>query len=143
MRIGILIAVIAAVVGCGSSAAGTAAPPSTDLRISYFPQGRDEAGKKAWTLHCDPTAGTLPRRAAACQKLDAMTNPFARPRRNVTCTDVYGGPGQAVITGTYESRPVWVLLSQRNGCEISRWKKLAFLVGGIAPGGSSSSSSSS
>jgi hypothetical protein len=138
MRIGVLIAVIAAVVGCGSSAAGTAAP-STDLRISYFPQGRDEAGKKVWTLRCDPTAGTLPRRAAACQKLDAMTNPFARLRRNVMCTDVYGGPAQAVISGTYEGRPVWVLLSQRNGCEISRWKKLSFLIGGIAPGSGSSS----
>lgn len=137
MRIGVLIAVIVAVVGCGASAASTAAP-SADLRISYYPEGRDAAGKKTWTLRCDPTAGTLPRRAAACQKLDAMTNPFARPRRGVVCTDVYGGPGQAVITGTYEGRPVWVLLSQRNGCEISRWRKLSFLVGGIAPGSDSS-----
>lgn len=136
MRIGVLIAVIVAVVGCGSSAAGTT--PPTDLRITYYPQGRDDPGKKTWTLRCDPTAGTLPRRAAACQKLDTMTNPFARLRRDVMCTDIYGGPDQAVITGKYEGRPVWVLLSQRNGCEIARWKKLSFLIGGIAPGSGSS-----
>ena len=137
MRIGVLIAVIVALVGCGSSAAGTAAS-SADLRITYYPQGRDGPGKRTWTLGCDPAAGTLPRRAAACQKLDAMTNPFARLRRAVMCTDIYGGPDEAVITGTFEGRPVWVRLSQRNGCEIARWKKLSFLIGGIAPGSGSS-----
>jgi len=137
MRIGVLIVVIAAVVGCGSSSAGTLAGP-TSLRIAYFDNGRGEDATTSWTLRCDPAAGTLPRRAAACQKLDTMKNPFAPPPKDLQCTQIYGGPGQAVITGTYEGKRVWVLLAQRNGCEIARWRKLAFLVGGIGPGSGSS-----
>jgi Subtilisin inhibitor-like len=137
MRIGVLIAVIAAVVGCGASSAGTSAAPSTDLRISYFEQGRTEGDPTVWTLRCDPTAGTLPRRAAACQKLDQMQSPFLPLRKDLQCTQIYGGPEQAVITGTHDGRRVWVLLAQRNGCEIARWRKLAFLVGGVSPGGGS------
>jgi hypothetical protein len=136
MRIGVLIAVIAAVVGCGASSAGTT--PSTDLRISFYSQGRAEADPVQWTLRCDPSGGTLPKRAAACQKLDTMKNPFLPMRKDLQCTQVYGGPEQAVITGKYEGRPVWVLLARRNGCEIARWRKLAFLVGGIGPGSGSS-----
>ncbi len=72
-----------------------------------------------WTLRCDPSGGTLPKRAAACQKLDTMKNPFLPMRKDLECTQVYGGPEQAVITGRYEGRPVWVLLARRNGCEIA------------------------
>jgi Subtilisin inhibitor-like len=137
MRVGVLIAVIAAVVGCGTSSAGTGGA-STDLRISFFAEGRTESVTSSWTLRCDPAAGSLPRRAAACQKLDTMRNPFAPLRKDLQCTQIYGGPEQAVITGTHEGRRVWVLLAQRNGCEIARWRKLSFLVGGIAPGSGSS-----
>jgi hypothetical protein len=140
MRIGVLIAVIAAVVGCGASSAGTGAA-STDLRISFFEEGRTAtaaADRETWTLRCGPASGTLPRRAAACQKLDTMKNPFAPMRKGLQCTQIYGGPEQALITGTHEGKRVWVLLAQRNGCEIARWRKLAFLVGGIGPGSGSS-----
>ncbi|HEY7792597.1 MAG TPA: SSI family serine proteinase inhibitor [Gaiellaceae bacterium] len=141
MRIGVLIAVIAAVVGCGASSAGTGAAPTTELRISFFEDGQVAAtgADRSWTLRCAPAGGTLPRRVAACQKLDQMRNPFAPLRKDLQCTQIYGGPERAVITGTYEGRRVWVLLAQRNGCEIARWRKLAFLVGGIAPGASDNS----
>jgi hypothetical protein len=129
MRIAVLVAVIVAVVGCGASSAGTATP-STDLRVSFFPDGRSEGARTLWTLRCEPTGGTLPRRAAACQKLDAMKNPFAPLPKDLQCTDLYGGPEQAVITGSHNGRRVWVVLGQRNGCEIARWKKLAFLMAG-------------
>ena len=133
MRIAVLIAVIAAVVGCGAGSAGTSAS-STDLRVSYFPEGRSQGDRTLWTLRCDPAAGTLPKRAAACEKLDAMQNPFAPQRKDIQCTQIYGGPDQALVTGTHEGRRVWILLARRNGCEIARWKKLAFLVGGMAAG---------
>jgi subtilisin inhibitor-like len=140
MRIGVLIAVIAAVVGCGASSAGTGATPPTDLRISFFEDGQVAAAgaDKTWTLRCDPAGGTLPRRIAACQKLDQMRNPFAPLRKDLQCTQIYGGPERAVITGTYEGKRVWTLLAQRNGCEIARWRKLAFLVGGIGPASANS-----
>lgn len=136
MRIPILIAAIVAVVGCGAGSAGTSTP-STDLRITYFDEGRTEtarADRTLWTLRCGPVGGTLPRRAVACDKLESMKNPFAPLPKDLQCTQIYGGPEQAVITGTHEGKRIWVLLAQRNGCEIARWRKLAFLVGGISPG---------
>jgi hypothetical protein len=140
MRIGVLIAVIAAVVVGSASSAGAGSSPSTELRISFFEDGQTVAAgaDKSWTLRCDPAGGTLPRRVAACQKLDQMRNPFAPMRKDLQCTQIYGGPERAVITGTYEGKRVWVLLAQRNGCEIARWRKLAFLVGGIGPGSANS-----
>lgn len=133
MRIAVLIAVIVAVVGCGASSAGTSTP-STELRISYFPEGRSEGDRTLWTLRCTPAGGTLPRPGAACQKLGRMKNPFAPLPKDLQCTDIYGGPEQVVIAGTHKGQKVWVLLAARNGCEIARFRKLAFLVTGMAPG---------
>lgn len=130
MRVAVLLAVIVAVVGCGASSAGTSTS-ATDLQISYFPEGRSAGTPTRWTLRCRPTGGTLPRRTLACQKLEGMTNPFAPLRRDLACTDIYGGPAQAVITGTHKGRRVWIVLGLRNGCEIARWKKLAFLTAGM------------
>lgn len=130
MRIAVLVAVVAALVGCGAgSSASTAA--STDLRITVWPQGRDGNASKQWTLRCNPAAGSLPRAATACQKLAAMTLPFKPIPGTAVCTEIYGGPQQAQIVGTHRGKPVRVTLAARNGCEISRAKKLGFLVPGF------------
>ena len=44
------------------------------------------------------------------------------------CTEQYGGPEQAMITGTYRGEPVSYGLSRTNGCEIGRWESLRFLL---------------
>jgi hypothetical protein len=135
MRIAVLIAAIVAV-GSGAGSAGTSTP-STDLRITYFEEGRTEtaqADRTLWTLRCGPVGGTLPKRSGACQKLNAMKNPFAPLPKDLQCTDIYGGPEQALIVGTHKGQRIWVLLAARNGCEIARWQKLAFVTGGAAPG---------
>ncbi len=90
------------------------------------------ASATLWTLRCGPTGGTLPKRAAACQKLDTLKNPFAPLPKDLQCTDIYGGDEQALITGTHDGRRVWVMLGRRNGCEIARWRKLAFLLSGAS-----------
>jgi hypothetical protein len=134
MRIAVLIAVIAAVVGCGASSAGTS-PDSANLRITVWPGGSDSGGEKQWTLRCTPSGGTLPRRAIACQKLVAMQNPFAPIRRGAICTDIYGGPQQAQVVGTFRGKRIWAAFAARNGCQISRAKRLAFLLPGFSTSG--------
>jgi subtilisin inhibitor-like len=135
MRIAVVVAVIVAVVGCAAGVAGTAAD-SADLRITIWPQGRDNGGAKLWTLRCSPVAGTLPRRAVACQRLAAMQNPFAPTPRRAICTDIYGGPQQAQIVGMFRGKRIWAAFAARNGCEISRAKRLAFLLPGFSTSGS-------
>ena len=74
----------------------------------------------------------MPRAAAVCRQLAAMTKPFAPRSKNLVCTDQYGGPQQAVIAGTHRGNRVWTTIGMRNGCDISRAKRLAFLVPGFS-----------
>jgi hypothetical protein len=132
MRAAALIGVLAAAaVGCGVGSGATAATPSADLRITVWPQGRGHGGATAWTLRCSPAGGTLPRRAAACTKLATMSSPFAPLPKGQVCTEQYGGPQQALVTGTFRGRRVWIQLGLRNGCEIARAKRLSFLLPGL------------
>jgi hypothetical protein len=125
LRVAALLAVLLAALGCGAGAATTA---TTELKISYWSQGRAVGVPQKWTLRCAPAGGTLPRPGIACQKLLGMPSPFAPLRKDLVCTEQYGGPQVAVISGTFKGNRVWVQLQNRNGCEISRFKRLAFLV---------------
>ena len=134
-----LVAIAAAAVGCGAGQTASNAPapgPDTSLSITLWENGREEKGAPLrWTLRCDPDSGSLPRRAAACDRLDRLSRPFAPPDKNLACIDLYGGPQQAIIAGKHEGKRVWIALSARNGCEIARWNKLRFLLGGMSAGG--------
>ena len=130
MRIAVLLAVIAALVGCGAGASASAAD-STNLKITFWPQGHERGDAKTWTLRCDPNGGTLPKVAAACDKLGALKAPFGRISPRAMCTEIYGGPQEAQIVGTFGGKRIWIALSAKNGCQISRAKKLGFLVPGF------------
>jgi len=132
MRTALLIAVLVAAVGCGAGRSAANAAPGTQLTISYWPEGRGTEAPERWTLRCNPAGGTLPRAAAVCRQLDALAKPFAPTRKNLVCTDQYGGPQQALIAGTHKGDRVWTVIGMRNGCEISRAKRLAFLVPGFS-----------
>ncbi len=103
----------------------------TDLVITVD-DGRGST--QTWHLTCDPPAGDLPDPPAACA---ALTKGGARylPEvpKDVACTQIYGGPEKARITGTWEGRPVDATLSRTDGCQIARWNGLAGLlpIGGM------------
>ena len=108
----------------------TATPEATDLMIMVD----DGTGTKiTWTLSCDPPGGTHPDPAAACRALQANGAKALPPvRKDVACTQVYGGAQTATITGTWQGQRVRSSLSRVNGCEISRWDLLRGL---LPPGG--------
>ena len=142
MRATLAVAVVASLaVGCGSaaSAPGASRDDETSLRISFWSQGNDETRTtdkpKQWTLRCDPAGGTHPQDAEACRKLKAMKQPFKPLRKDVQCTQQYGGPQEAVITGTYLGQHISASLSLTDGCRIARFKRLAFLVPGFRVSG--------
>ena len=86
-----------------------------------------------WTLTCDPPGGTHPNAAKACQIL-AAHGETALPRvpKNKACTQVYGGPEKATVTGTWQGKRVLSTFSRTDGCQISRWD---LLHGLLPPGG--------
>ena len=55
MRIALALCLAATVVGCGvSAAAPTMEPTLTDLRITVWPEGREEGNGGTHTLKCAP-----------------------------------------------------------------------------------------
>jgi Subtilisin inhibitor-like len=128
-------AVAAASLGCGSASSApsenAAADSQTELSIAFWPEGRDDGGVKRWTLRCSPVGGTHSRRASACTRLYGLQRPFAVPKGPEVCTQVYGGPDQAVISGEHRGQRVWVALSLSDGCKIARFKQLEFLIPGL------------
>jgi hypothetical protein len=98
----------------------------------------DGTGPVTWTLTCDPAGGTHPDPAAACAALAEMAAPFAPVPEDLLCTQVYGGPERAVVTGTWRGAPVHATFTRKDGCEIARWAKHAAVLGSAGSGASSS-----
>jgi Subtilisin inhibitor-like len=100
---------------------------ATSLHISVWPNGPDGA-RRAWTLRCAPTGGTLPHRAAACRRLARMSRPFRPVPPGSACLDIYGGPQTALITGRLRGGRVRARFDRHDGCEIDRWNRISFLL---------------
>ena len=80
-----------------------------------------------------PVAGcTLPDPAAALAAVERFGEDifFPRPGPPKLCTQQYGGPQVAVVTGAVNGRPVNVTFRRTDGCEIARWRAMAPLLGG-------------
>lgn len=130
--------------GSAGSPSGTAAaaPKSTpsapsgtaDLTIAV----NDGAGMTTtWHLTCNPPGGTHPHPAVACGVLGANgAKALPRVRVGIMCTQLYGGPQKAQITGTWRGQQVDSKLSRVNGCEVARWNLLL----GLLPAGSGAES---
>jgi hypothetical protein len=78
------------------------------------------------------TGSTVPDPAAAIAAVERFgEEAFFTPRRaDMLCTQQYGGPQVAVVTGMFHGRPVNSHFSLTDGCEIARWRSLAPLFGG-------------
>jgi hypothetical protein len=100
---------------------------ATSLHITVWPNGQGQAPRQTYTLKCAPAGGTLPHRTAACRQLARLERPFAQTPKNFACTEIYGGPQQAVVSGRLRGRLVRASFNRRDGCEIERWNRVAFL----------------
>ena len=105
--------------------------PRTELTISVDPGNRNPL---RWTLLCDPPGGDHPLAAPACELLAKFAgqevDPFAPPRKSRACTDLYGGPDTATVSGVWRGRRVQASFSRVDGCEIARWDALGPVLGG-------------
>ena len=101
---------------------------STSLHVTVWPNGIGHGTKHTYTLTCAPVGGTLPHRLAACSRLARLKSPFAGLPKNIACTQIYGGPQQALVTGRFRGALVRARFNRRNGCQIERWNRMAFLL---------------
>jgi hypothetical protein len=121
-----LLAGAALLSACGSEDAGSgggAAPPAAQLQVQFWPMG-EEGEVVSAILACDPVGGTHPRAARACAVLAEFPDALQSVPRDVACTEIYGGPETAAVTGTLDGRSIRARFNRTNGCEIARWEKL-------------------
>lgn len=92
---------------------------------------RRTAIEPTWTVTCDPVGGTHPDAEAVCELLATEGMSLFEPvPGDAVCTEIYGGPEVARVTGTLSGEPVDATFSRTNGCEIDRWDAAALLIGG-------------
>jgi hypothetical protein len=105
----------------------TASPSAiTELSIAFD----DGSGTAAsWRLTCAPAGGAHPDPEAACDALEANgARSLPATAKSRMCSQKYGGPETAVVTGTWRGKVVRSQLNLTNSCEISRWNALKGLL---------------
>lgn len=119
-----------------SAAATTAAAARVDLTITLTEA--PGATPRVFRLVADgatpSAASNLPDSAAALAAVEQHGEKmfFALPDPTRVCTQQYGGPEIAVVTGWFDDQEVNASFSRTDGCEISRWQALAPLFGALA-----------
>jgi hypothetical protein len=124
-RILVTLLVLAPLAGCGGESSGSSG--SAALRITVWPQGKT-GSSISYTLKCPQGTGTLPRASAACSKLGQVSaKTFAPVPAGTACSELYGGPQTASVSGRLAGKAISAHFTRTNGCEIERWGRLAFL----------------
>jgi hypothetical protein len=128
----LLTAMCVALAAC--SLASGRSKSGTTLRIAYWEDGVGAIPDSVWTLRCNPAGGTLKLPARACRKL-AAGGPalFAPLSPKLVCTEIYGGPQRARVTGLLDGKRIWATFTRSNGCHISRWARVSPWL--LPPGG--------
>ncbi|WP_396277774.1 serine protease inhibitor [Glutamicibacter creatinolyticus] len=119
-----------------SSSAPSPSPtdPAVDtaLTVELYADGTNLSSQ--YTLSCrgaEPVdSSTVPDAAAACALIEENSAVLA-PQRPASqpCTEQYGGPDRAVVTGTHRGDAVETSFTRSNGCAIAEWDALAPLLG--------------
>jgi len=128
LRLALALVLALSIAGCGNATGARQQPSSVvRLRITVWPQG--EAGAKVvYTLSCPTGKSTLPAAHAACNKLSHLgARAFAPVPAGTACTLIYGGPQKALVTGRFLGKTIRAVFSRTDGCQITRWSRVAFL----------------
>ena len=99
---------------------------SASLHFTVWPQGPG-GSSKSWTLNCTPARGTLPHPVRACTKLARLTDPFAPVPADVACSQIYGGPQTALVTGRFRGKAIRSRFNRHDSCQVARWDRVRFL----------------
>src|SRR4051794_16742664 len=112
----------------------------TDASLKIVMSTQGAAGSQELVLECvdsRPTArSTVGNPDAACAALAKSGDLvfFAPPNPNRACTEQYGGPQKARVTGTLDGKPVDKVFSLTDGCRIAEWQAMQPLFGDFGPG---------
>jgi hypothetical protein len=122
MRFVPLVLVVALFAGCGEDDEAAAPQGSfADLVVEVDADGEGGNAPERRTVRCE-TADEPP-----CRGFDAQA--FEPTPRGTACTQLFGGPQTATVSGTWDGERIDARFSRNNGCEIARWKEAEPLLG--------------
>ena len=123
MRLVLLALTLALAAGCGEDDDAPPGATPTAAALAELTVEVDPGGKRA-TVRC-----ACPDDSELCRAVDALDASVFEPTPgNVACTQQYGGPETAKVTGTFRGEPVDARFSRENGCQIARWEDAAPLL---------------
>jgi hypothetical protein len=123
---------VVALSACGSDSGGEDAtgpaggsPASDETSLTIVVTPAEDVEPSTYELTCDPAGGDHPQPQQACDALAEAGAEVLEPApAGQACTQVYGGPQVATVTGTYRGEDVDATFSRDDGCEIDRWEQL-------------------
>jgi len=117
----------AALAGCGSDEATPAA--GGDGQLAELVVRVDDDGDKGGAARELRLTCAKPTDSQACGAAAGVSAADLAPTKGDTaCTQIYGGPETASIKGTIRGDAVDATFSRRDGCEITRWKRVEALL---------------
>ena len=111
---------------------GDDASVDTVLDVALYPDGNTLGSR--YTLECSDGRAIgesqAPDPTAACEAIKENPQILAPQRpADRMCTEIYGGPDRAVVTGTHDGEQVTTEFIRTNGCHIAEWDALDALLG--------------
>jgi hypothetical protein len=144
LGLGLLLLSVAALSGCGEAddpaaprtAATTTTPASGEIELKVEYAAGAGAARTTGELVCRAGEmratgalfdGKAP--AALCAQARALTNLLTtQPDKDRMCTQIYGGPETARVTGTIDGTKVDRRFTRTNGCEVADFSAAAGLL---------------
>jgi len=112
--------------------------PIADITVTIHPEGINSAPSATYRLSCLGDTATLTGNASTtapvlCEVLgrsEVHQLLVEGPPTDRMCTQIYGGPNTATISGTLDGSPVDFTATRDNGCSIEEWDSILIdLVG--------------
>ena len=129
MKVLLLLPLLLLTACSGASEDVLAGSPPADSGLSVQVDLGDGTPAQTWSLDCTaPANSTHPDSEAACTALQALDDPFAPLPKDMACTEQYGGPQEARVTGTWNGSPVDLTVRRTNGCDIAQWDSVVPLL---------------
>lgn len=118
-RFAVILVLAVALAGCGAAEEEAPSAPgqggtATRLVVEVRPRGDDGPAQRRVVTRTELTEADL-------APVDPQT----------ACTEIFGGPQTARVTGTLRGEAVDARFSRQNGCEIARWDRAASLLGRV------------